>query len=124
MCIIGLQEPEVLKKDILAYKVVRVETVNGKRVFRSAVLSRSTQSGFFTDGLVFTYRIGKANYSPIPKTPGVFLYRTRQTARDAKGDNHAIIQVRVPAGTTIRRGPQFNQDKLTASRVIPLKQVR
>lgn len=103
------------KRPRIVYKVVNTDRT-------SKVIERFLQAGYATKGGILTYHDGAIVRSPIPATPGIFLYRTLASAR-AKNDRlgSIILKCRIPARTRglKARGSQ----QITASRVRVLGEV-
>lgn len=117
MCIYALPQPTVTTKNLYAYK--RVERTRNPDVFRSSTPpgSRERQTGFKSSGKRKTYRIGKAAVSRFTTTPGIYLFAKKPENYDSP--TRAVIKVRVPKGTRVRKAPLG--DRFTAERVEVLK---
>ena len=112
------------KEDFLAYKVVQkirdgVYTSICKPSRRDPQEKRSRSVN-----KTLTYRMGKATISSFKCTAGIYIYTTRERARDTyRGkDNRKILQVKVKKGTMC----WFNDwsPAMCAERIEIIKEVR
>ncbi len=119
MCIeANFTKPTITTEPITAYKVVRRRA---GETFRSNYLpgNRRHMRSFETHGKDRQYVVGKKSQSTFRSTPGLFCYKYLDVARCAAGGDHALLQVRIPAGTKIVEGTtQYYQAVICCERLV------
>ncbi len=104
MCITAdFTKPTITTEPITTYKVVRKQA-DGTFSSEYPPRLRSDVESFETHGKDRQYTIGKKSQSTFRSTPGLFCYKYLDVARRAAGGDHALLQVRIPAGTKIVEG--------------------
>lgn len=123
MCI-DVDRKEKAKKDFLAYKVVQ-KIKDGMYTSICKPSWREVQTGRSQSvNKILTYHIGKAVVSYFKKTAGIYVYTSRELARNTyKGKyNRKILRVKVKKGTMCWSN-NYNA-VLCAERIEVLKETR
>ena len=117
MCVYGISETEILKKDTYFYKLVRGSKQN--KFFTSLTLAEYRSIQYLNPdkpdmlhdnvGKTFSYKIGEEITSDFGTTPGMYCYVSKEEAKIRKGywpesysTNIRVLKVLVKKGTRIR----------------------
>ena len=115
MCISNLGPQSVLTRGRWAYKVTSATT--------RSPCNRLLQSGYSDKGKTFEYRIGRWVRSPMPATPGIYLYNTLYQGTDAfryLWKATRLLRVWLPAGTIVRKSACNQKLVANQGRVVEL----
>ncbi len=119
MCITAdFTKPTITTEPIIAYKVVRPRA-DGTVGSEFAPQQRSYDGRFKTYGKARQYTIDNKSQSTFRSTPGLFCYRDLRIARREAWRCHALLQVRIPAGTKIVEGTtRYSQEVICCERLV------
>lgn len=97
----------ITDKDLEAYKII---SMNDTSIRQSDYFPthREPQTGYITSGTLFVYSKGAILESPIPKTPGIYLFPSKEDAfryiNYIHNNPRNLIKVLIPKGETVYTG--------------------